>query len=497
MLLYDNNQVTCDGPLDWINTEDINTKMRATGWEVFDVFDGNYNVQEIVSALKLAKSVKGKPVFVNIRTTIGVGTAVAGTHKAHHGAFDKESIAHAKKLAGIPLDQTHVVPPRALKFFRRCRKAGLWLQQDWTSALLEYSAQYPELAQQLQRRQSGELGNIDTILDSMNSSEFLGKATRQANGTILEKLWTACPSLCGGGADLVNSNQIKYAEIDVFHPSISYTGRYIRNGIREHAMAAVANGLAAYGKGAFLPITATFLMFYLYAAPGVRMGALSGLQVIHIATHDSFAEGQNGPTHQPVEVDSLYRAMPNVTYIRPCDGEELLGAWKIALHKREGPSFLSIARDPVKHVPGTDRNKVKYGAYILNDATNADLTLVSCGTNLHYAMDAFQRLERKGLKVRLVSFPSMDLFQAQSEEYQNSVLPRNGKPIVSVEEYVATAWARYVTASIGMTTYGYSASNESNYRRFELDGEGIEKRTSAYLTKLGGQDARRAGWQQI
>jgi dihydroxyacetone synthase len=263
-------------------------------------------------------------------------------------------------------------------------------------------------------------------------------------------------------------------------------------------MASIANGMAAYGRGTFLPITATFLMFYLYAAPGVRMGALSGLQVIHIATHDSFAEGQNGPTHQPVEVDSLYRAMPNLCYIRPCDGEELVGAWKVALHNHNKPSLLSIARDPVDFVPGTNRKKVKYGAYVVKEAENADLTVVSCGTNLHYAFKASERLEcQNGLKVRVVSFPSMDLFKAQDEAYRTSVLPLDGKPIVSVEEYVATAWARYVTASIGMTTYGYSASKESNYQRFRLDDEGITRRVLAYLKNLAGGDARKAGWQQI
>jgi dihydroxyacetone synthase len=246
-----------------------------------------------------------------------------------------------------------------------------------------------------------------------------------------------------------------------------------------------------------LPITATFLMFYLYAAPGVRMGALSHLQVIHIATHDSFAEGQNGPTHQPVELDSLYRAMPNLSYIRPCDGEELIGAWQCALSTKDRPSMLSIARDPVEPVSGTDRHKVALGAYVLKDVPDADLTLVSCGSNLHYAFDASRRLEKQNLRVRLVSMPSMDLFDAQDDSYRAAVLPCDGRPVVSVEEYIATAWAKYVTASVSMTTYGYSASNPSNYRRFELDGVGIEKRVLQYLGSLGERNARELGWRQI
>lgn len=498
VLLYDNNQVTCDGPLEWINTEDINSKMRSTGWEVFDVMDGNSNVEAIVAALQLAKVVRGKPVFINIRTTIGVGTAMAGTYKAHHGAFDEDSIARSKELVGMCPEKTHVVPSRAVNFFRERRQAGQQLQQEWQLLLTRYSSNFPDLAAKFQSRRLGELGDVDGILDTVNRAKFDGMATREVNGELLEKLWTTCPSMCGGGADLVNSNKIRYAEDDVFHHNFKYTGRYIRNGIREHAMASISNGIAAYNPGTFLPITATFLMFYLYAAPGVRMGALSGLQVIHIATHDSFAEGQNGPTHQPVEVDSLYRAMPNLCYIRPCDGEELVGSWRIALHNRRRPSLLSLARDPAGFIPGTDREKVKYGGYVIKEIHDADLTLASCGSNLHYAVKASERLEKThGLKVRLVSLPSMDLFQAQDEKYRTSVLPLNGKPIISVEEYVATTWARYVTASIGMKSYGYSASNESNYQRFELDEEGITRRVLAYLHKLDGSDARKAGWQQI
>jgi dihydroxyacetone synthase len=227
------------------------------------------------------------------------------------------------------------------------------------------------------------------------------------------------------------------------------------------------------------------------------MGALSNLQVIHIATHDSFAEGQNGPTHQPVELDSLYRAMPNLSYIRPCDAEELIGAWSYAMRSVHNPSMISVARDPVGAVPNTSRQGVQHGAYIIQENPDAAITLVSCGSNLHYAVAAAKALEKQGTKCRLVSAPCLSLFDQQDREYRNSVFPLNGKPIVSVEEYVATTWARYVTASIGMTSFGYSASNESNYERFGLDTAGIEKKVNKYLKSLNGGSAREAGWQQL
>lgn len=233
------------------------------------------------------------------------------------------------------------------------------------------------------------------------------------------------------------------------------------------------------------------------AAPGVRMGALSHLQVIHFATHDSFAEGQNGPTHQPVELDSIYRAMPNLQYIRPCDAEELIGAWKIALESRDTPSILSLGRDPVGHVPHTSRSKVSRGAYVLQDPNNAQLTLVSCGTNLHYAVAAAAILEADGFPTRVVSAPCFDLFDKQNQDYRDEVFSRDERPIISVEEYVATTWARYTTASIGMTGYGYSASNLSNYERFQLNEKCIVERVRRYISELAGLNARMAGWRQI
>ncbi|KAH7273202.1 Transketolase, thiamine diphosphate binding domain-containing protein [Fusarium solani] len=498
VVIYDNNQVTCDGPLDWINVEDINSKMRASGWHVLEVDDGSYDVKKIASALDYAETLIKKPVFINVRTVIGLGTSSAGTFKAHHGAFDADSVAASKRLAGQDPSATHQIPSSALKYFRERKQHGQKLQSDWESLLEEYRSAHPELAEEFRKRRAGDNGDEwRRSLETIDSMQFSKNATREVNGSLMETLWKAHPALTGGGADLVNSNKVTYDPTEVFHPSVGYTGRYIRYGIREHAMASISNGIAAYSPGTFLPFTATFFMFYIYAAPGVRMGALSHLPVIHIATHDSFAEGQNGPTHQPVELDSLYRAMPNLTYIRPCDAEEVIGAWMLAISKTTGPSMLSLGRDPVGPVPNTDRYKVAKGAYIVKDVENPDLILASCGTNLHHAVAASERLLASGVSTRVVSTPSFDHFDAQDQSYRETVFPLDGTPIVSVEEYVATTWARYVTASVGMKSYGYSASNASNYNRFGLDAAGIEARVRGYLKDLGGKDARKSGWRAI
>ena len=515
ILIYDNNAVTCDGPLDWINTEDVNKKMEACGWHVIEVEDGSHDVQTVTKALQDAKAIRGKPVFVNVHTIIGLGTQVAGTFKAHHGAFDDASVRKSKAIAGQDPSTTHQVPDRALDYFRERQRHGEKLQAEWTALVDRYDNQFPRQGADLNARRRGELGTeYARALAEMDSSSFEGLATRETNGKLIEKMWPLCKALCGGGADLVNSNKVHYTETDVFHPQVSFEGRYIRYGIREHAMASISNGIAAYNPGTFLPITATFFMFYIYvstmpdlnsarsltkvqAAPGVRMGALSDLQVIHFATHDSFAEGQNGKTHQPVELDSLYRAMPNLQYIRPCDAEEVIGAWQVALGFRHGPSMVSLGRDPVGPVPNTSRSQVARGAYILQNPTDAKLTLVSCGTNLHYVVKAAATLQAEGVSARIVSAPCLDLFDKQDRKYQCEVFPRDGKPIISVEEYIAQAWAKYTTASIGMTGFGYSASNPSNYDRFQLDDKGIVKRVKAYLAELGDENARMYGWRQI
>lgn len=265
VVLYDNNAVTCDGPLDWINTEDVNAKMRACGWHVLEVADGNYDVQAIVHALQYAKSLRGKPVFINIRTVIGVGTQVAGTHAAHHGKFDTESVELSKKLAGQDPSTTHAVPDSVLAYFRERKTHGESLELQWKDLIASYKAKHPEQTQMLQQVLTGDYGSgWEDVLKSFDSSQFHGTATRDANGALIDAMWSAHPAMFGGGADLVNSNKVAYRPEDVFHPAVSYSGRYIRYGIREHAMAAISNGISAYNPGTFLPITATFFMFYLY-----------------------------------------------------------------------------------------------------------------------------------------------------------------------------------------------------------------------------------------
>ncbi|KEY68878.1 hypothetical protein S7711_03813 [Stachybotrys chartarum IBT 7711] len=280
------------------------------------------------------------------------------------------------------------------------------------------------------------------------------------------------PNVMAGGADLWNSNQMGDQSNQIFdsrHPD----GRVVRYGIREHAMASISNGIAAYSEGCFISVTATFFMFYLYAAAGVRMGALNNLKVIHVATHDSIGEGQNGPTHQPVELDSLFRAMPNLLYIHPADSEEVVGAWITGLTADTRPSIISLARDPAGWlIKNTDRVKVKKGDYVLVEMEKTDVTLISCGSELKFACEVASKPTQNGIARRVVGMPCIKLFEEQPIEYQDLVLS-SSKEAISDEAYISSMWARFCTASVAINSFGHSGAGREKFARFGVDTDGI------------------------
>ncbi|THW40764.1 hypothetical protein D6D22_05707 [Aureobasidium pullulans] len=483
-LLYDNNQVTCDGPLDWIVSENTNDKIRAIGWNVIDVFDGDNSVSSITSALAAAKAFKGKPTFINIRTTIGYGTATAGTFKSHHGTYSDDDAALYASPGHV---QTHTLTESTRKYWEEVSERGKELESRWSENMANYSTSFPELGAALRLRIQGTY-DVSELLSTFKKPDDI-QATRQFNGFLFNELMSHVPAMMAGGADLWNSNQMGDQSHRIFDRT-NQGGRVIRYGIREHAMTSISNGLAAYAPNCFLPITATFFMFYLYGAAGVRMGALSNLKVIHIATHDSIGEGQNGPTHQPVELDSLFRAMPNLQYIRPGDSEEVIGAWLAALTAENKPSMLSLARDPaLSLVPNTNRQQVLKGGYVILENEGADVTLISCGSELQFAVEASKRLNAANISTRVVSMPCISLFEEQSHQYQDSVLSGSAH-VISIESYIATTWARFCTASIAMDSFGYSGSGRENFARFGIDTDGIVRKVMCHV-KISVQDTSR------
>ncbi|KAK9242096.1 Transketolase, thiamine diphosphate binding domain-containing protein [Lipomyces tetrasporus] len=475
IVLYDNNAVTCDGPLEWIGSEDVNVKVQSMGWRTIDVFDGDTSVSSIVNAINLAKTYTGKPTLINIRTTIGYNTTKAGTAAAHHGTFTDMDVI---SCVGEKSRPTHWVMPEVYEYFRQSGEKGASLEHEWNATLRSYASKYSTEYNELTARLSGKLEYQDVISEIQVPANLA--ATREMNGYVYNKLFKSIPQMFIGGADLWGANKLGREDHSIFERG-NFAGRVARYGIREHAMAAISNGIAAYHPGVFIPSDATFLMFYLYAAPGVRMGALNALQVIHVATHDSLQEGQNGPTHQPVEVDSLFRAMPNLQFIRPSDAEEILGAWSIALREPKKSSLISVARDPQVHKPyNTCRIKAEKGGYVVKETADAVVTLISCGSELRYSLKAAAILDSEGIPTRVVSKPCISVFESQSTEYQVETLGK-AKRIVSVEPYVPTMWARFCTARIGMKSFGYSASGPSNYDRFGIDDNGIVRKITTYV----------------
>ncbi|KAL2423977.1 Dihydroxyacetone synthase [Exophiala dermatitidis] len=495
-VIYDNNQITCDGSVDLTNTEDVNAKMRACGWDVIDIEDGCFDVEGLITALNRARASTEKPTFINVRTVIGIDSAVAGTATAHGAAFGDKAVADMKRAYGFNPDEYFVIPNIVREFFADIKPRGRQLVQEWNDKLEAYRREYPELAAEFERRRRGEL---PTNWQSLIPQEFPAKdtATRASSGLVFNTIAEKVKTFMVGTADLSPSvNMIWKGKEDFQHPGLktscringSYKGRYIHYGVREHAMAAIANGLAAYNPNTIIPVTSSFFMFYLYAAPAVRMGALQHLHIIHHATHDSIGMGEDGPTHQPIELAALYRAMPNLVYIRPGDSEETAGAWTTAIEASTCPTIISTSRHAVRQLaPKTDRNGVRRGAYVIEEDADADLTIIGVGAELSLAVDVAAKLrETASLKVRVVSFPCHRLFEKQSLEYRRKTLNRNsGKPVIVIEPYAAFGWERYADAAVCMSTdrFGQSLPGPKAYEYFGFTVNKIVPRIQDYLEK--------------
>ncbi|KAF2638666.1 hypothetical protein P280DRAFT_528880 [Massarina eburnea CBS 473.64] len=497
-VIYDNNQITCDGSVDLTNTEDVNAKMRACGWDVIDVMDGVNDVASIVAALEQGRDPKRtKPLFINIRTIIGVGSAVAGQAVAHGVPLGKDNVRAMKRAYGWDEEKIFHIPPKVQEFYHHIAPRGEKYVQEWESLLNQYSSAHPKLAQTFKSRMTGSLPtNWQSLLPSPESYPTDPTPSRKSNNLTVAKLLAESPVFMVGTADLTPSVNLTWPDYDIFNPPDlqpiagkrgSYAGRYMHFGIREHAMAAIANGMAAWSPGTIVPITSTFFMFYLYAAPAVRMGALQRLKVVHVATHDSIGAGEDGPTHQPVELAALYRAMPNILYIRPGDSEEVAGAWLAALSHPDGPAMISVSRHAIPQLTGlTRRDGVTKGAYVLQEVPDTegkpDVTLIGVGAELGLAVDLAKELGARGVRARVVSFPSFALFGRMGVRYQRAVLRRHeGVPAVVVEPYVSFGWERWADAGFGMKGFGHSLPGKCIYGFFGFEVGSMAGRVVGFL----------------
>jgi dihydroxyacetone synthase len=482
--------MTGDGTVDITNTENIKAKFEACNWQVLEVEDGSNDVDGIVAALEELKKSTSKPTLVIVYTVIGVDTGKAGTAAAHGAAYGQEEVDKLHELYGFSVDKKYYVPKEVYDFFSDVIPRGEAAIDLWNSLVAKYAKEHPEIAEEFQSRVKGQLPKD---WKSLIPSTFPDSptASRKSSGIVVDSLAAGVNSLIVGTADLDPSVNLKWKGRKIFQKpdhkpgcgvTGDYTGRFIHYGIREHAMAAISNGISAFNKGTFIPVTSTFFMFYLYAAPAVRYGALSHLQVIHVATHDSIGTGEDGPTHHPIALAALYRAMPNMLYIRPCDSNETAAAWEIAMEAKTTPSIISLSRQNLPQYPQyATKEGVAKGAYMFIEQPNAVLNLISSGSEMFLAVGTAEKLKEKGIIANVISFPCQRLFEAQPLEYKRNLLKRGKIPSVAIEAYAPTGWERYATAGINMRTFGKSLPGAEVYKYFGFDTEVITPKIEKYL----------------
>ncbi|KEF60678.1 transketolase [Exophiala aquamarina CBS 119918] len=511
VIIYDNNQITCDGSVDVVCSEDINVKMKSCGWNVIDVFDGCSNVVGITRALIAARENLDMPTFVNVRTVIGVGSAVAGDAKAHGAAFGPAEVKNIKKGFGLDPDQHFYLPQDVKDFFGEIRSLGNSYQREWDAKINAYERAYPDLAREFTLRMQGKLtADWRALIPVKGDLPTTPTASRKSAGLICNQLATNLNHMMVGTADLTPSVNMSWkGHVDFQHPDLKtacgltgdYSGRYIHYGIREHAMTSIANGLAAFNKGTFLPVTSTFFMFYIYAAAGVRMGALQGLQQIHIATHDSIGTGEDGPTHQPIALPALYRAMPNVLYIRPCDSEEVAGAFIAAFEATSTPSIISLSRQNLIQYPRySSRDGVQHGAYVFIEEADANVTLIGVGSEMSFAVQTREVLSKHRIRARIVSFPCQRLFGIQTPAYRESVMQYSRNiPVVVIEAYAVNGWERYADAGFSMSSFGKSLPGDAAYEHFGFQGDSIAEKVRGLLERVdqNGLNSLRGSFQDL
>jgi len=469
IVLFDDNAVTIDGGTDMADSTDQCARFEASNWVTRKV-DG-HDAGDVEAALAWAQ-IQDKPVMLAVKTIIGYGAKRAGTGPAHGGPYGEEEVATVRENIGwphAPFEIPSDIETAWLDAGKRAHPEHLaWknrLDNDPNKAVFEAAM-------------AGALpSNLSEIVNAHKKSVVAGgkdDATRKWSGAALEPLTEAIPEMIGGSADLTGSNNTKTSHTAPLSPD-NWAGRYVHYGIREHAMAAAMNGMALHGG--VIPYSGTFLVFADYSRAAIRLGALMGERVIHVMTHDSIGLGEDGPTHQPVEHVASLRAMPNMTVFRPCDGVEAAECWELALRNETGPSTLALTRQKVKsaRTTHTDENLSAKGGYVLSDADGAKAVLIATGSEVEIAMAAQAALADKGVAVRVVSMPSMDLFEQQTESYQSATLGGD-LPKVAIEAGVRFGWDRWIGRDggfVGMASFGASAPYQDLYQHFGITAEAV------------------------
>lgn len=471
VVLYDSNNICLDGKLNDSFTEDVLKRYEAYGWHVQKVEDGN-NIEEISKAIECAKKETDKPSIIEVKTIIGFGSKNQGTNSVHGAPLGKEDGVFAKEAYGWEQEEFNV-PKEVYSYYKEnIQIKGESLEDQWNSLFEKYKLEYPELAVELEKAIAGELVvNLNEVLPQYETGH--SEATRNSNNEAINKIAEAIPYFLGGSADLSASNKTLIKGEGKFIVD-SDSDRNIYFGVREFAMATILNGMALHGG--VKVYGGTFFVFSDYLKPAVRMAAIMGLPVTYVLTHDSIAVGEDGPTHEPIEQLSMFRTIPNMVTMRPADAVETAAAWRVAVESKDHPTALALTRQNVTVMEGANYEGVSKGAYVISKCDGeCHGILLATGSEVNLAVKAQKELANEGINVNVVSMPSVELFERQSKEYKESILPKSIK-ILAIEMASTALWYKYADEVIGIDTFGASAPAETVIREYGFTVENVVDR---------------------
>ncbi|KAF2858409.1 transketolase [Piedraia hortae CBS 480.64] len=464
--IYDDNHISIDGNIDVAFTENVMQRFEAYGWHCQWVKDGDHDVDAIEEAIRKAKEVKDKPSMIRLTTTIGFGSKLQGTGGVHGNPLKEDDCKQVKAKFGFDPEKSFVVPQEVYEHYHKHAQEGIEASKQWWQLLEKYSSEHKELADDFKRRINGKLPEGWEKKLPVYKPTDSAVASRKLSEAVLEAIHGYVPELLSGSADLTGSNNTRWKDAVDFQPPSTglgkWEGRYLRYGVREHGMAGMMNGMAAYGT--VIPAGGTFLNFVSYASGAVRLSAISHRRVIYIATHDSIGLGEDGTTHQPIETLAHFRAMPNMMVWRPADGNETSAAYYRALNTRDQPSILALTRQNLPQLENSSMEKAAKGGYVALETQGAQITLVSTGSEVSLCIDAAKYLaEKNNVKARVVSLPCVEAFDMESSEYRLSCIP-DGIPAMSVEVMSTLGWEKYSHEQFGLNRYGASGPYKEVYK---------------------------------
>ena len=476
IVLYDSNNISIEGSTDIAFTEDVMKRFEAFGFQTIEVEDGN-DLGAIGAAIEEAKADKNRPSLIKINTLIGYGCpAKQGKASAHGEPLGEDNVAALKENLGWPCKEAFEVPQEVYDYYKELASDRAKAEDEWNQLFAEYCSKFPEMKEMWDNYYNGY-----DMSDLFNSEEYWAagdkpEATRNTSGTVLNLIKQHMPNMIGGSADLAPSNKTNMKDAGDFSRD-NYAGSNIHFGVREQAMTAITNGIALHGG--LRPFAATFFVFSDYTKPMARLSSLMKLPVTYIFTHDSIGVGEDGPTHEPIEQLAAFRSLPNFTVFRPCDKVETSAAWMYAATSKETPTALVLTRQNLPQMPGSSKEALK-GGYIIDDSSKAvpDAIIIASGSEVSLAVEAKAELAKKDIDVRVVSMPSMDLFEEQSAEYRESVLPAAVRKRVAVEALSDFGWYRYVGldgAVVSMKGFGASGPAAELFKKFGLTTEAVVK----------------------